>query len=433
MTLKKGFRSIRGHKPEAGNIEEEWDSAKETALGGHFDSAEQFALVTFVTDGETRYYVPKGTENRLGPIVIADEYTNRWFGPKRQDTHILFDPGTDDFPAAIYVMAQAQRFRLLSLTAGFGNVHPDVTLQNARMVVALTGRFDIPVYKGAQFPLGGVLPEDAVGEHGQDGLGGARPFNYDKIVKPAMEKVTVKEDGPSFIAQDVLRRHKRKDSPALLISVGSLTDVHRVLELIIKEDAEALGKVRLSIMGGGVALQRWHTNVTPFAEFNCYQDPKAARETFEIVRTYGVPSIIAPLDVTHQTSVSALFEGRHLEEAAARDKNPVADMMSQLFSHVGSFDRERSMDIYQFSWRRRFMHDINAASALVKPELYTGFAGWVEVTEEGEERGKMTAHPDTHGNCFVIVGCNPRAIVNHWLETFVNYQGGVAAAGANRL
>jgi purine nucleosidase len=396
---------------------------RELDLGDHFTAPEQQSLVSFVTEAGVTYYVPKRTEDRLGPVVPASEFVRTHFGTGRMDTHILFDPGTDDFPAAIYVMAQKERFRLLSLTAGFGNVHPRVTLQNAKLCVALAGRFDVPVFRGAQAPIGGKLPEDAAAEHGEDGLGGARPFNFEKVVKPNLEKVTVKEDGAAFVAQDVLQRHQNGSEPVLVMSVGALTDLYRTLELVVKEDPKALEKVRVSIMGGGVALQRWHTNVTPWAEFNFFQDPLAAKVALEILETHNVPTVIAPLDLTHQTSVSALHEGRSLEQVAARDKNPVADMIAQLFSHVGSFDRERSMHIYGFSWRRRFMHDVNAASVLAQPTLYTGFAARVRVTGEGEKRGMMTTAADARGNAFVLVGGEPEAIIRHWLETFASYQG----------
>jgi inosine-uridine nucleoside N-ribohydrolase len=397
--------------------------ASEIDLGGHFTSPEQQSLVTFVTEGGATYYVPKGSQDRLGPVVPAAEFVGKRFGAGRLDTHVLFDPGTDDFPAAIYVMAQKERFRLLSVTAGFGNVHPRVTLENAKLCVALAGRFDIPVFRGAQVPIGGTLPEDAAGEHGQDGLGGARPFNFDKAVKPAMAKVTVKEDGAAFVAQDVIERHKNGGEPVLIMSVGALTDLFRALERVADEDPSAVAKVRVSIMGGGVALKGWHTNVTPWAEFNFFQDPVAAKAAFEILERHNVPSIVAPLDLTHQTGVSALFEGRYLEHVAARDKNPVADMIAQLFSNVGSFDRERSMHIYGFNWRRRFMHDVNAATVLVKPDLYKGFTGRVRVMAEGEQRGMMTATADARGNSFVLAGGEPEAIIRHWLETFASYTG----------
>jgi purine nucleosidase len=395
----------------------------EIDLGNHFGSPEQRSLVTFVTEGGVTYYMPKRAGDRLGPVVPASDFVGKSFGAGRLDTHVLFDPGTDDFPAAIYIMAKKERFRLLSLTAGFGNVHPRMTLQNAKLCVALAGRFDIPVFRGAQFPIGGKLPEDAAGEHGQDGLGGARPFNFEKVVKSGVGQVTVHNDGAAFAAHDVLQRHKNGSDPVLVVSVGALTDLYRALDLVVQEDTKALDKVRVAIMGGGVALQGWHTNVTPWSEFNFFQDPLAAKAVFQILEQHNVPAIIAPLDLTHQTSVSSLFEGRYLEQVAARDKNPVADMVAQLFSHVGSFDRERSMHIYGFDWRRRFMHDVNAPTVLARPSLYKGFTARVQVTGEGEKRGMMTATADAHGNAFVLVGGEPEAIIRHWLETFAAYTG----------
>jgi hypothetical protein len=54
--------------------------------------------------------------------------------------------------------------------------------------------------------------------------------------KSDLAKVTVKKDGPAFVAQDMLQRHNNGGEPVLVGSVGALTGLKRTSELVAKED-----------------------------------------------------------------------------------------------------------------------------------------------------------------------------------------------------
>src|SRR5204862_8229004 len=80
------------------------------------------------------------------------------------------DPGTDDAVAILLALA-APELDLLGLAAVASNAPLVATERNARAVLELAGRTEVPVYAGCPRPIGGcaVTAEHA---HGDSGLGG---------------------------------------------------------------------------------------------------------------------------------------------------------------------------------------------------------------------------------------------------------------------
>ena len=81
------------------------------------------------------------------------------------------DPGMDD-SAAIVLAVKSQKLDIQAVTTVNGNYPVDVTFKNARKVLNLLGRMDIPVYKGCDKPLVRPVPRDPF-THGDDGQAGA--------------------------------------------------------------------------------------------------------------------------------------------------------------------------------------------------------------------------------------------------------------------
>ncbi|KMS79586.1 nucleoside hydrolase, partial [Streptomyces regensis] len=81
------------------------------------------------------------------------------------------DPGVDD-AFAIALAALSDEVDLLGVTSVYGNVPLAATTINARRVLALCGRDDVPVAAGAQRPLVHRHPNEARYVHGADGLSG---------------------------------------------------------------------------------------------------------------------------------------------------------------------------------------------------------------------------------------------------------------------
>src|SRR5258706_4308980 len=79
------------------------------------------------------------------------------------------DPGIDDAVAILLALASPE-LEVLGLVAVAGNVPLATTARNARSIVELAGRSELPVYAGCPRPLGG-RPLDAERSHGSSGLG----------------------------------------------------------------------------------------------------------------------------------------------------------------------------------------------------------------------------------------------------------------------
>ena len=62
------------------------------------------------------------------------------------------DPGIDD-AAAIFLALASPELEVVALTTTFGNASVEACTANARRVLALAGRSDIPVFMGAGKPL----------------------------------------------------------------------------------------------------------------------------------------------------------------------------------------------------------------------------------------------------------------------------------------
>ena len=79
-----------------------------------------------------------------------------------------------------------------------------------------------------------------------------------------------------------------------MVALGPLTNVARAMR---REPRLAGWLEEIVVMGGAVEVEG---NVTPYAEFNIYNDPEAAR----IVLSSGVPVRLIGLDVCYETYVS---------------------------------------------------------------------------------------------------------------------------------
>ena len=79
------------------------------------------------------------------------------------------DPGTDDAVAILLALA-APELEVLGLAAVAGNAPLAATERNARAVLELAGRTEVPVYAGCPRPIrGGAIT--AAHAHGEGGLG----------------------------------------------------------------------------------------------------------------------------------------------------------------------------------------------------------------------------------------------------------------------
>ena len=163
------------------------------------------------------------------------------------------DPGTDDF-IAISLALKSNKFDVLGITTVEGNCSLDNATKNAFKTLNMCERDDIEVYKGLENDYLGTL--SATDVHGNNGMGG-------------IEYTPINRKENSIGAIDYLiNTIKENPNEITIVALGPLTNIAACIE----NDKEFAKNVKeLVIMGGSAS----YGNITPYAEFNFYKDPKS--------------------------------------------------------------------------------------------------------------------------------------------------------------
>jgi purine nucleosidase len=259
------------------------------------------------------------------------------------------DPGQDDAVAILLALASPAEIELLAITAVAGNVPLALTQRNARQVVELTRRRDVPVFAGCPRPILRPL-ETATEVHGETGLNG--------VTLPEPRLPLERRHAVDAIVELVM---ERPPGTVTLCPTGPLTNVALAL---LKEPEIAPRLAEIVLMGGAKDLG----NVTAAAEFNFWVDPHAARIVFEC----GAPITMIGLDLTHQVLVTAprLARIRALGTPLAR---AVHDFLEFFNRH----------DMERYGIPGAPLHDPCVIAHLLRPELFRGRRCRVDIETEG--------------------------------------------------
>jgi purine nucleosidase len=274
-----------------------------------------------------------------------------------QDRHRIIldcDPGQDDAIAILLALGSPEAIELLAVTAVAGNVPLRLTEVNARKILELAGRTDIPVYKGCHRPLVEPL-ETAEYVHGETGLNGV------DLPEPTMK--LARGHAVDAIIEIVMA------APANTITLCPTGPLTNIAMALLKEPELASRVKEIVLMGGAIGLG----NVTPAAEFNIYVDPHAARVVFES----GVPITMLGLDVTHQ----ALVNRTRLEAIRALG-TPVGLAAAGLVDFFNRFDSDR----YEVDGAP--LHDPCVIAQLIEPAIFKGKPCHVTIETEGSSKGR---------------------------------------------
>jgi purine nucleosidase len=266
------------------------------------------------------------------------------------------DPGQDDAVALLMALASPE-LDVLGVTTVAGNVPLSYTSRNARIVVELAGRRDVPVFSGAIRPLLKTLVT-AEHVHGKTGLDGPQ------LPEPTMPLAT--EDAVDFIIRTL---RERPAGSVTLCPLGPLTNIG--LALVRAPDIGArIGEI---VLMGGACFEGG--NITPCAEFNIFVDPHAA----EIVFRSGVPIVMLPLDVTHQV-LSTKARIATIDNLG----NRAGKMVAQMLSFSERFDLEK------YGADGAPLHDPCVIAYLLRPDLFSGRHINVEIETRSELTMGMT-------------------------------------------
>ena len=248
------------------------------------------------------------------------------------------DPGQDDAVMLLMALASPDDLDILGITAVAGNVPLALTERNARLIVELAGRRDVPVYAGCSRPMVRELVT-AEEVHGRTGIDG---FNIHDPAVPLEPRHAV-----DYLVDTLMAA----DRPITLVPTGPLTNV----AMAMVKEPRIVGRIdEIVLMGGAM---REGGNSTPSAEFNILVDPHAAHVVFGC----GRPLTAMGLDVTHQV----LTTPERLASVAAIG-TPVA---RQVHAMLEFYDRH---DIAKYGTNGGPLHDPCTIAYLLRPELFQG-------------------------------------------------------------
>ena len=249
------------------------------------------------------------------------------------------DPGQDDAVAILLALASPDELDVLGIVAVAGNVPLEKTAANARRIVELAGREDVPVHAGAARPMVRALTT-AEHVHGTTGLDG-----YDL---PRPRTALAPGHGVDFLVSTLMAE---PPGTVTLCTVGPLTNV----AMALVKAPEIAARIREIVMMGGAYFEVG--NITPAAEFNNSVDPHAA----DVVMRSGVPIVMAPLDLTHRVLAT-----RARKDAIAAIGNRAGVAVAGLLSYSERFD------LTKYGSLGAPLHDPCVIAWLLRPDLFAG-------------------------------------------------------------
>lgn len=274
---------------------------------------------------------------------------------EKRNVLIDCDPGVDDVMALLLALANQDRLNILGVTTVSGNQTLAKVTRNLRKLWTFL-RIEIPAACGASKPLikdplhGGEI-------HGETGLDG-----WD-FPPPVFQLET--DNGIVFLKEKIMEAGGK----VTLVPTGPLTNIG-LLFSVFPETKERIELI--SLMGGSI----FSGNRTPFAEFNIYADPEAAKIVFDS----GIPIVMSGLEVTNKAAIND-------EEinGLINSEGPVSRMAGNLLQNYTNFHRSKGRTTYP-------LHDVVSVMYLLKPEIFEGRDYRVEIdTSAGGYRGRTAA------------------------------------------
>ncbi|MBB1095775.1 nucleoside hydrolase [Limosilactobacillus agrestis] len=269
------------------------------------------------------------------------------------------DTGVDDALAIAYALADPE-VDLIGIVSSYGNNLLDVCAENSLKLLELLGHTDIPVFKG--------LPHSCTTDHfdvmqvskdihGDNGIG--------DVELPAPSRALEEQSGVDFYIEAAHKYGK----DLIIIPTGPMTNLAAALKKD-PEIADLIGNV--TFMGGALTVEG---NVTPVAEANINQDPKAADE----VMKSNLPLTMVGLDVTLRTLLTK-NETKQWRELGTASGKAFADITDFYIDAYYNLDIDK---------RGCALHDPLAVGVGIDPSFVSTISLFMKVVyEEGPYYGR---------------------------------------------
>ena len=269
------------------------------------------------------------------------------------------DTGVDDALAIAYALADPE-VDLIGIVSSYGNNLLDVCAENSLKLLELLGHTDIPVFKG--------LPHSCTTDHfdvmqvskdihGDNGIG--------DVELPAPSRALEEQSGVDFYIEAAHKYGKN----LIIIPTGPMTNLAAALKKD-PEIADLIGNV--TFMGGALTVEG---NVTPVAEANINQDPKAADE----VMKSNLPLTMVGLDVTLRTLLTK-NETKQWRELGTTSGKAFADITDFYIDAYYNLDIDK---------RGCALHDPLAVGVSIDPSFVSTISLFMKVVyQEGPYYGR---------------------------------------------
>ncbi|HAC18086.1 MAG TPA: hypothetical protein DCF78_05845 [Dehalococcoidia bacterium] len=275
------------------------------------------------------------------------------------------DPGTDDALALIMAL-NSPELDIQGMTSVAGNARLADTTRNTLRLMNHLGHPNMPVAQGASRPLRGKF-NYGYNYHGPRGL--------------PVELATTKSRPRALRAPEYINSIGYSfPEEFVIIALGPLTNVARAIQ---REPRLVSWIKEIVVMGGAVEIGG---NVTPYAEFNIWNDPHAANVVFDS----GVPVTLVGLDVCVQVAFGR--DDSDWREGQTTGGRLAADVLATWFT-------ETHPDLDQYA-----LCDPLAVAASIEPELLETKSATVSAEQEDAETYGQTCATYGDGNVKVALG-----------------------------
>jgi purine nucleosidase len=214
-------------------------------------------------------------------------------------------PGGTDMQAVLAILNSPET-DVLGITVLTGDAWRDEEVLHTLRLLEIVGRTDVPVVRGAVFPLVNTKEEMARWEkiYGKIIYQGA--WNYGKPVHGPYEIPPMPEGKPTTkaIEEDaahfLIRMVRKYPHEVTIYAAGPMTDL--ALAITIDPEFASLTK-DLIVMGGGIAPETTDPEfvVTPRREFNFWMDAEA---TQRVLRAPWPRIVVTTVDISVKTKMS---------------------------------------------------------------------------------------------------------------------------------
>ncbi|MDH5533729.1 MAG: nucleoside hydrolase [Candidatus Pacebacteria bacterium] len=276
------------------------------------------------------------------------------------------DPGVDDALAISFAIKAS--LPIEAITTVYGNSTVSNCTTNALSILELTGS-NIPVYSGVDKPLKGK--SELANSHGDNGLGGFNLKTNKKISKlSALEYY-----------QEIL--NNSEDKSITIIAIGPTTNIGQ----LIKESPKLFNKVDRIIIMGGVFCEEG--NVTPYAEFNVYNDPYS----LDLILKSNLPEIIIiPANICRQVTFTKDIFNKINNPKLSKGLAKISKMFIDYYSNDPQYG----------GFKGGVMYDLLTTVLLVNPKLFTLEKRKITVETKDKEKFGLTRIVKGVPNCKVV-------------------------------